>query len=69
MKKDLEYLAKTSKKGIYIQWLLGKPFIFVYKPEYLEVNIKNISLYIVDKKYYFLLFSAITKGKSPVSTH
>ncbi|XP_025990771.2 cytochrome P450 4C1 [Solenopsis invicta] len=36
MKKDFEYLAQTCKEGIYIQWFLGKPCIFVYKPEYLK---------------------------------
>ncbi|XP_025990783.2 cytochrome P450 4C1 [Solenopsis invicta] len=46
-KRLLKHLEKTTKEGIYIKWMFGKPYINVFKPEYLElilpstVNIKK----------------------------
>ncbi|XP_025990773.2 cytochrome P450 4C1 [Solenopsis invicta] len=61
LKKDFEYLAQTCKKGIYIQWFLGKPYIFVYKPEYLE-HIFPSTVNITKGERYSVLESWLGKG-------
>ncbi|XP_025990768.2 cytochrome P450 4C1 [Solenopsis invicta] len=61
MKKDFQYLAQTCKEGIYIQWFLGKPCIFVYKPEYLK-HIFPSTVNITKAVRYDLLKSWLGKG-------
>ncbi|XP_039314243.1 cytochrome P450 4C1 [Solenopsis invicta] len=50
----LKYVEKTCKQGIFIQWVAGKAFIYVYKPEYLELILPS-TVNITKGLHYYLL--------------
>ncbi|XP_039314247.1 cytochrome P450 4C1-like [Solenopsis invicta] len=50
----LKYVEKTCKQGIFIQWIAGKAFINVYKPEYLELILSS-TINITKGFHYYLL--------------
>ncbi|XP_011169811.1 cytochrome P450 4C1 [Solenopsis invicta] len=61
LKMDLKNMEKTCKEGIYIQWMGGKPFIAVFKPEYLE-RILPSTVNISKGSHYDMLESWLGKG-------